>query len=207
MSLSSADQSQGTDRTLNSVQRYLDQTNPGARAITHTDPLGRDVRNAAKIVWPKNSEDRISVIIPTRDRADMVFALISSLYRLAGGWDRIEVLVVVNGEVAAPSRFTFSEIEEVFDRVQIIYREVPFNWGGINNAAVEDSSGEIALFLNDDMICLTHSWDDRLREELGRIDVGVVGGRLLYPNGAIQHAGITFCGDGVTAHEAMGDLP
>jgi O-antigen biosynthesis protein len=205
--LSSADEPQGCGRRLNSIQRHLDQLNSGAQAVAHTDPIGRDLQNAAKIIWPVNPADRISVIILTRDRADMVFALISSLHRLAAGWGRIEVLVVVNGNPDPPSRFAFAEIEKVFDGVRTIYREVPFNWGGINNTAVRDSSGEIIIFLNDDMICLTDGWDNRLREQLGRSDLGVVGGRLLYPNGAIQHAGITFCGDGMTAHEAMGDLP
>ena len=207
MPLSAADEPWASGRGLRSVQRHLDQLTPGAQVIAHTDPIGRGVRNAAKIIWPTNPEDRISVIIPTRDRADLVFALISSLHRLATGWDRVEVLIVANGDPGPPSRSAFSEIEKVFNRVQIVYREVPFNWGEINNIAVEDSSGEIILFLNDDMICLTQGWDDRLREQLGRSDIGVVGGRLLYPNGAIQHAGITFCGEGMTAHEAMGDLP
>jgi O-antigen biosynthesis protein len=207
MSLSAGDEPWARGRGLCSVQRHLDRSSPGAQAIAHTDPIGRDVQNAVKIIWPQNPEHRISVIIPTRDRADLVFALISSLHRLARGWDRIEVLIVVNGDPGPPSRSAFSEIEEVFRGVRIAYREVPFNWGEINNTAIEDSGGDIILFLNDDMICLTDRWDDRLREQLGRSDVGVVGGRLLYPNGAIQHAGITFCGEGMTAHEAMGDLP
>jgi len=166
------------------------------------------VPDAVKIVWPDDPACRISVIIPTRDSVDMVFALISSLRRLAATWNRIEIIVVVNGLLDARSRFGFSEIEKVFDRVRVIYREVPFNWCAINNAAVRDiSSGELLVFLNDDMICLTDGWDIRLRGQLARAEIGVVGARLLYPNGTIQHAGIAFGQGGMTAHEAMGDAP
>jgi GT2 family glycosyltransferase len=71
----------------------------------------------------------------------------------------------------------------------------------------ENSSGELLCFLNDDMICLADDWDNRLRSQLSRAEIGVIGGRLLYPNGLIQHAGIAFFDDGTTSHEAMGDSP
>jgi GT2 family glycosyltransferase len=103
-------------------------------------------------------------------------------------------------------RAAFAEIEKMFERVRIIYHGVDFNWGAINNAAArEHSSGELLLFLNDDMICLTDNWDSRVRGQLARNDIGVIGGRLLYPNGTLQHAGIAFDEQAMTAHEAMGD--
>jgi GT2 family glycosyltransferase len=195
------------ERTLRTVQAHLDRLGTGAQAVAHADPFGRSLPDAAKIQWPEGSVGRVSVIIPTRDRADMVFALISSLRRHAAAWDRVEIIVVVNGKLDPQSEFAFSEIGKVFDQVQILYRQIPFNWGEINNLAVDEScTGETIVFLNDDIVCLTDSWDDRLRSQLRRPEIGAVGGRLLYPNGVIQHAGITFCGDGVTAHEAMGDL-
>jgi len=195
-------------RTLRTVQRHLDRTGSRARAVAHDDVIGRTLSDAVKIHWQDDPTSRISVIIPTLDSADMVFALISSLRRRAANWGRIEVIVVVNGHLEPRSRFGLSEIEKVYNHVQVVYREVPFNWAEINNTAVRDrSSGELLMFLNDDMICLTDEWDVRVRGQLARDEIGVVGGRLLYPNGAIQHAGIAFSQDDTTAHEAMGDAP
>ncbi len=196
------------DRTLRTVQLHLDRIGSGARAVAHEDAIGRPVSEAVKILWPDDPTSRISVIIPTRDSVDMVFALISSLRRRAANWGFVEIIVVVNGHLDPRSRFGLSEVEKLFDRVQIVYRQVPFNWAEINNTAAHDvSSGELLVFLNDDMICLTDAWDIRLRGQLARAEIGVVGGRLLYPNGTLQHAGIAFNQDGTTAHEAMGDMP
>jgi len=196
------------DRTLRTVQLHLDRIGSRAHAVAHEDAIGRPLSDAVKILWPDDPTSRISVIIPTRDSADMVFALISSLRRRTANWDLVEIIVVVNGHLDPRSRFGFSEIEKLFDRVQIVYRQVPFNWAEINNTAVGDvSSGELLVFLNDDMICLTDAWDIRVRGQLARAEIGVLGGRLLYPNGALQHAGIAFSQDGTTAHEAMGDAP
>ncbi len=198
----------GRARNLRTVQRHLDRIGGRARAVAHEDPIGRSVSDAVKILWQDDPTSRISVIIPTLDSGDMVFALISSLRRHAANWGRVEIIVVVNGRLDPRSQFGLSEIEKVFDCVRVVYREVPFNWAEINNTAVRDkSSGEILVFLNDDIICLTDGWDVRVRGQLARDEIGAVGGRLLYPNGAIQHAGIAFSQSGTTAHEAMGDPP
>jgi GT2 family glycosyltransferase len=188
------------------VQRHLDSIDSGAQALRHQDAFGRVVTDALRIDWPEDTRSRLSVIISTRDSADMVFASISSLRRHAAAWDRLEILVVVNGKLKPHLRAAFAEIENVFDQVSIIYHRVDFNWAEVNNtAAREHAGGELLLFLNDDMICLTDNWDGRLRSQLARDEVGVIGGRLLYPNGTLQHAGIAFDEGAMTAHEAMGD--
>jgi GT2 family glycosyltransferase len=196
------------DQTLRTVQLHLNRIGGEARAVAHDDAIGRPVSDAVKILWPDDPTHRISVIIPTRDSADMVFALISSLRRRAANWGLVEIIVAVNGQLDPRSRFGFSEIEKLSDCVRVVHRQVPFNWAEINNSVVRDrSAGELLIFLNDDMICLTDDWDSRVRGQLARAEIGVVGGRLLYPNGAIQHAGIAFSQTGKTDHEAMGDPP
>jgi GT2 family glycosyltransferase len=197
---------EASDRTLCTVQRYLDRVETLAKATAHQDPVGRTVEDAVKILWHDDSTSSISVIVPTAAGVDMVFTLISSLRRHADNWDRIEIVIVVNGDIDARPRLGFSEIERAFDRTRVVYRRAAFNWCEINNAAVENVAEDgILVFLNDDMVCLTNGWDTRLRSQLARSEIGVVGGRLLYPNGAIQHVGIAFSQDGNTAHEAMGD--
>jgi GT2 family glycosyltransferase len=194
------------DRTLCTVQRYLDHIETLAKAFAHEDPVGRTVEDAVKILWQDDPTSLISVIVPTEAGVDMVFTLVSSLHRHAVDWDRVEIVVVVNGDIDARLRLGFSELEKAFNRTRIVYRRVAFNWCEINNAGADNAAEDgILVFLNDDMVCLTKGWDARLRSQLARPEIGVVGGRLLYPNGAIQHAGIAFSQDGMTAHEAIGD--
>lgn len=190
------------------VQHHLDRLAIEAQAVPHNDSVGRSLPAAARVVWSCTADKTISVIVPTRDRADLVFALVSSMRRHAAAWERVECIIIVNGDPNPPSRFAFSELEKTYPGIKLVFRPSEFNWGAINNTGVrEQATGEIVVFLNDDMVCLTSGWDRRLAGQLNRPDVGVIGGRLLYPDGAVQHAGITFCGQGMTAHEAMGDLP
>jgi len=194
------------ERLTHTVQSHLQRTGSAARAAAHDDGVGRRLPDAVKIVWPEDRPRPISVIVPTRDSAEMVSALVHSLRRQTVHWDRIEIVVAVNGSPDQAACDAFAELESAFEPVRVADRQVPFNWGAINNAAAaEFSTGDLLVFLNDDMLCVTPGWDVRLRSQLARPDVAVLGGRLLYPNGAIQHAGIVFGHHAQNLHEGAGE--
>jgi GT2 family glycosyltransferase len=68
----------------------------------------------------------------------------------------------------------------------------PFNFAAMNNLGAGKASGAILVFLNDDVEPLDAGWLTALVAHAERPDVGVVGARLLYPSGAIQHAGMAI---------------
>ncbi len=65
-----------------------------------------------------------------------------------------------------------------------------FNFAAMNNRAARESTGEVLLFLNDDVAPIEPEWLARMVAHLNDTKVGVVGALLMYPDGAIQHAGI-----------------
>jgi O-antigen biosynthesis protein len=73
---------------------------------------------------------------------------------------------------------------------RIVPYSEPFNFSDMNNLGVRSATGEILLFLNDDVYPLSADWLTRLVARLEDPAVGAVGAKLLYPSGAIQHAGI-----------------
>ncbi len=73
----------------------------------------------------------------------------------------------------------------------------PFHFSRMNNLAVQSALGNVLVFLNDDTEPLEESWLGRLVGQVERSEIGTVGGRLLYPSGTVQHAGIAVgIGDG-----------
>ncbi len=68
----------------------------------------------------------------------------------------------------------------------------PFDFASMNNRGAQAANGEVLVFLNDDVEPLSADWLKELLAQLQRPEVGVVGGKLLYPSGAIQHAGIAL---------------
>jgi GT2 family glycosyltransferase len=83
----------------------------------------------------------------------------------------------------------------VFDLPRKLIR-VPFtgafNFAAMNNLGAKSANGSMLLFLNDDVEPLHADWMGRLVAHLQRPEVGAVGAKLLYPSGAIQHAGIAL---------------
>ncbi|MFN7922832.1 MAG: glycosyltransferase [Bryobacteraceae bacterium] len=65
-----------------------------------------------------------------------------------------------------------------------------FDFATMNNLGVARARGEILVFLNDDVEPLEADWLTAIASQLERPEIGVVGGRLLYPIGNVQHAGI-----------------
>ncbi|HET8733296.1 MAG TPA: glycosyltransferase, partial [Anaeromyxobacteraceae bacterium] len=72
------------------------------------------------------------------------------------------------------------------------------------------ATGDYLLFLNDDVEAIGPGWLDALLEHAQRPGTGAVGPRMLYPSGAIQHAGVVLGLDGPAGHLFTGmggDVP
>jgi glycosyltransferase involved in cell wall biosynthesis len=69
------------------------------------------------------------------------------------------------------------------------YRGV-FHFGLMNALGVQESTGDVLCFLNDDVFPSTSDWLERMLAQAVRPEIGIVGALLLYPDGSIQHAGV-----------------
>lgn len=151
----------------------------------------------------------LRVVIPTRDEFDMLDRMIRSMVETADRPDRVRICVVDNRSLSAeaPKRL----IDLVRLGVEVIVADEPFNWSRLNNLAARGAVEDILVFANNDMEMLTAGWDTVLTTRLSAQDVGVVGARLLYPDGAIQHAGVLLgANDGMPLHDGLhqpGDEP
>jgi GT2 family glycosyltransferase len=84
-----------------------------------------------------------------------------------------------------------------FGAKSVSYRN-QFHFSRMCNLGAEASRGEILLFLNDDIEATKSDWLEYMVAHAERPEIGVVGAKLIYPSGAIQHAGVvTAVGDGV----------
>jgi GT2 family glycosyltransferase len=96
-------------------------------------------------------------------------------------------LIVICHE-AAPSS-GFDTVLNRFGATGIRYTGA-FNFARMNNAGAEAARGDHLLFLNDDVQALQPDWLEYLAAHIQRPEIGAAGAKLVYPSGAIQHAGI-----------------
>ena len=151
---------------------------------------------------PITDDITVSIIIPSKDNPDMLMSCIDRL-KLAG-LTRVEVIVVDNGSNEENKK----KIEEYLDKCEFetryIYSVEEFNYSKMNNDGARVARGEVLLLLNDDIEAEGHEWIKKMALYATNKGVGCVGCKLLYPDGTIQHVGISAGVDG-PAHKFMGE--
>ena len=138
------------------------------------------------------------IVIPTRDRVDLLSMCVSSVLALTTGID-YRITIVDNGSVQAE---TFAYLDGLRDdaRVRVVRDEAPFNYSALNNLAVSTSLADVVVLLNNDIEITDGDWLREMAAHACRAGVGAVGAKLLYPDGSLQHAGVVLGVDGVAAH-------
>jgi O-antigen biosynthesis protein len=138
----------------------------------------------------------VSVIIPTRNKIDLLRNCLDGLYGTA--YPSLEVIVVDN-ETNEPEALAYLKSLER-KGIAILPMSGKFNFSALNNAAVRSASGEFLCFLNNDVEILDPDWLALLVRQAVRTEIGAVGARLLYPDGTIQHAGVSIGIGGGAGH-------
>lgn len=182
------------------LQEYVDKRYPGARVDDGAFTFCYDVR------YPRgNPLPLVSIIIPTRDRVDLIDVCYRTLSQATSG-QPYEVIVVDNGSVDPETHEWFAKVSGDA-RVRVVRADVPFNWSVLNNIAAKDARGDVLVFLNNDTEIIDGQWLERLVEISVRDDVGVCGPLLLYGDGTIQHAGVVVGMGGWADHVFKGQAP
>lgn len=194
--------------TVSAVSRHLKRLNLAATVEAHSDPVGSPRMFATRVRWHLPSPaPTVSIIIPTRDRVDLLRPCVESILRSATAYPGdLELLIVDNDSAEEATRDYFAGLANR-PQVRIIPAPGPFNWSAINNAAAGKARGEVLIFLNNDTVVLTDDWCVELAANVMRNDVGAAGARLLYAKGTIQHGGVVLGIEGVADHEAVGEVP
>lgn len=129
---------------------------------------------------------RLAIIIPTKNNVALLAACINSLEKTTY---RDYEVVIVDNDSDEPE--TVEYLRHTRHRVlHIPNPDERFSFAAINNRAVEQLDAEFVLFLNDDTEVIAPEWLSQMAGYLQIPGVGAVGGRLRFPDGRIQHAGI-----------------
>ena len=140
----------------------------------------------------------VAIIIPTRDRVDLLRDCLDSVLGTAGGV-AFEVIVADN-ESCEPATHAYFDALKLNARVRVLNSPGPFNFSAICNGAATATSADILVFLNNDIRAIGPDWLQRLVAWAVQPDVGAVGAKLLYENGRVQHAGVVLGLEGRAGH-------
>jgi GT2 family glycosyltransferase len=144
--------------------------------------------------------DRVSIVVPTRDRPELLAACLESIFARST-YAKYEVVVVDNGSRDPATHALFARWSAAEpQRFRVLRADIPFNYSKLNNLAVTGCSSEYVVMLNNDTVVLTDDWIEGLLEHASKPQIGAVGALLLYPDDTVQHAGVILGVLGLAGH-------
>lgn len=153
---------------------------------------------------PLISDVSVSIIIPTRDRVDLLRPCLDSIEAQTNyPRDLFEIVVVDNGS-RDPETLRYLVAVADSKRIRLLHDAREFNFSKINNKAAAQCRSTVLVFLNNDTAVIEPTWLERLATYAVRSDIGAVGCTLLYPDGTVQHGGMVAGIRGSVVHAHAG---
>ncbi|MDA9543248.1 glycosyl transferase [Bradyrhizobium sp. CCBAU 45321] len=150
---------------------------------------------------------RVTVIIPTRDRLPLLRTCLDSIAP-AVECCRADILVVDNDSVDPK---TIAYLASMARRgVRTLKVEGPFNFARLNNQAAATLESDVLCLLNNDIEASSDDWLEEMLTRLAEPDVGAVGALLTWPGGVVQHGGVVLGMNFAATHaftDRFGDDP
>jgi GT2 family glycosyltransferase len=140
-------------------------------------------------------ENPVTIVIPTKNRADLLRPCLDSLARTTPR-ESVKVVVVDDGSTDAEALALLASLPARTDlRCEVVHSSGSaegFNYSRLVNLGTARADTPLVLHLNNDVEALTPGWLEDMVGWATLPGVGVVGAKLLYPDGTINHAGISL---------------
>ena len=186
-----------TDKGMIALENALKRRH--IKGIVHKDPVSTYYQ-----IEYVHDEPKVSIIIPTKDHADITENCLKSIYTKTT-YKNFEILLVDNNSEKAETLELFEKYKSQYDNFKVIEAKMPFNYSKINNLAIKQSDAEIIVLLNNDTQIITPEWLTIMVGYALQKHIGAVGAKLLYPDYTIQHGGVIIGLGGVASHAYIGE--
>ena len=141
----------------------------------------------------------VSIIIPTKDKIDVLKRCIDSIYKQTV-YKNYEIIVIDNNSEEKKTISALEQYKNKYDNFSYYTYNCEFNYSYLNNEAVKKAKGDYVVLLNNDTEVITGNWLGKMLGYAMQEHVGCVGAKLLYPIDTIQHCGVVVGVAGVAAH-------
>jgi len=140
-----------------------------------------------------NQDKLVSVVIPTAGKKvslnnksiDLVLNVVEQI-KTKSTYKNIEIIIVDNNDLSAEQLIFLTG----YGCKMISYLEPILNIAKKLNLGASIARGELLLLMNDDIEVISEDFIERMLDHFQKPHVGVVGAKLLYPDGLTQHIGV-----------------
>ena len=197
-SLNAASKPRAAERGRQALVDALKRRSRGAGTV-----VDANVPYFYRVKYAISGEPRVSIIIPFKDRADLLHCVIGDILEKST-YVNFEILGVSNNSEEEETADAMRDLAGIDSRVRFLDYDAPFNFSAIVNHGAMHASGEHLVLMNNDIRLISEDWIEALLEHSQREEVGAVGGKLYYPDGRVQHAGVIVGIGGYAGHAHKG---
>lgn len=138
----------------------------------------------------------VSVVIPTYNAAELTAQCLTALLASVGHRNDVEVIVSDDGSTDD----TPDVLAAWCDKTTVVTGETNRGFAAACNAGAAVAHGRWLVFYNNDLVPFAGWLDELLDYARSKPEAAVVGCKLLFPDGRVQHAGVVVCSDGYPRH-------
>jgi GT2 family glycosyltransferase/predicted SAM-dependent methyltransferase len=137
-----------------------------------------------------------SIIIPVHNKASVTRQCLDTLLSGDDGGGSTEIVVVDDASTDVTPRL----LEGYRGRVRVVTHQTNTGFAQACNDGAAVAAGAYLIFLNNDVVP-ERGWRERLLDHArAHPNAGIVGSKLLYRDGRIQHAGVVICRNRMPTH-------
>ncbi len=161
-----------------------------ARTKSHLTLGPSRLPELCNLLPPLTNFPKITAIVLTKDNGEGLRSCIRSLLEKTN-YPALEILIIDNGTTEPCARaYLDNLVASGPGSIQVAAFNQPFNLATMCNGAAQVATGELVVFLHDDIEALHDDWLNVLAAQCLRQGVAMAGARLLSQDGTIQEAGI-----------------
>jgi glycosyltransferase involved in cell wall biosynthesis len=169
------------------------------RAHLKASVIDGEIPYTYRVLYEIEGTPKISIIIPTKNSYDVLKTCIDSILEKTS-YRNYEIILIDNGSDKKEVLAYYKELTDTYDLIKIVAYNEDFNYSKACNLGAKEADGAYYLFLNNDTEVLHENYLDVMLSYAYRDDIGVVGARLLFGDGTIQHAGVILGINGPAGH-------
>ena len=166
------------------------------------DYLAGHVRTFSGLASYDQTSPELSIIILNFNKPYLTLQCLTSLWKYTSA-RRYEIIVIDNGSADDQMRI----LRSIKGPFRLISLSVNRYFGEANNIGAEAATGDLLVFMNNDVVA-TSGWVEPLARELEQhLDCGAAGPKFIYPDGRLQEAGAYLNKDGSAFQRGKGQDP
>lgn len=191
----------GIKVAFSNMFRVINNSISDIERISNLDGVTIEVFTGERIEVPCSENPLVSVVIPVYNQFEYTYWCVRSIVETT---KNIDYEIIIADDC---SNDLTLQIDDYLPGIRLIRNETNLKFTLNCNNAIKNAKGKYVILLNNDTI-VTENWMQSLIDTIeGYTNVGIVGSKLVYPDGILQEAGCIIWQDGTAWNVGKGSNP